>query len=204
MDMIKTTLPRSLKTLTSALVSGTILMVAMNTQAAISQSPLSLTVGVPPNLILTLDDSGSMRWAFIPDGGADSDSRRAKSSAHNPMYYNPAVTYDPPPRFSANGQPYTPTADETPSFSNAWSNGFVAARGSYHLAADYRVTWSYDIGGPMDGNTLYGYTSGSVANRFALNPLADFSRSVAIATNGASATASAPGRSEERRVGKEC
>lgn len=191
--MIKTTLPRSLKTLTSALVSGTILMVAMNTQAAISQSPLSLTVGVPPNLILTLDDSGSMRWAFIPDGGADSDSRRAKSSAHNPMYYNPAVTYDPPPRFSANGQPYTPTADETPSFSNALSNGFVAARGSYNLAADYRVTWSYDIGGPMDGNTLYGYTSGSVANRFALNPLADFSRSVAIATNGASATASAPG-----------
>ena len=31
-----------------------------------SQKPLSLTEGVPPNLLVTLDDSGSMYWGYAP------------------------------------------------------------------------------------------------------------------------------------------
>lgn len=34
----------------------------------VSQQPLFLTQGVAPNLLFTLDDSGSMAWAYVPDG----------------------------------------------------------------------------------------------------------------------------------------
>ena len=184
--MLKTTPALWLKTLASGLTTGSLLLVAMNAQAAVSQGPLSLTVGVPPNLILTLDDSGSMRWAFVPDGGGDRATRRVKSSAFNPMYYNPAVTYVVPPRYSANGERYTPTTAETPSFTNGLSNGFKPANGGYNLATDYRVTWSYDPTGAMSGDTAYGYSSTS--NRFAENPSSDFQASASISTNNASAT----------------
>lgn len=39
---------------------GLVLLSAADAYAAVSQSPLSLTIGVPPNIILTLDESGSM------------------------------------------------------------------------------------------------------------------------------------------------
>ena len=37
------------------------------TAVTLADTPLFLTVDVPPNLILTLDDSGSMSRAFTPD-----------------------------------------------------------------------------------------------------------------------------------------
>ncbi|HRF44542.1 MAG TPA: hypothetical protein PLD30_09935, partial [Candidatus Competibacteraceae bacterium] len=72
--------------------------------------PLFLTsTGVPPNLVLTLDDSGSMSRGFTPDlcgnpdaicnsGNYDSDldGRYIKSAHYNPIYYNPATTYTAP------------------------------------------------------------------------------------------------------------
>src|SRR3990167_10906874 len=77
------------KTLASSLI-GILVLSSANTYATVSQSPLSLTVGVPPNMLLTLDDSGSMRWAFAPDNKRDlSATRRVKSSTFNPIYYNP-------------------------------------------------------------------------------------------------------------------
>ncbi|HET7921616.1 MAG TPA: hypothetical protein VFM15_02560, partial [Gammaproteobacteria bacterium] len=41
---------------------------------AISQIPLFVTTQVPPNIVLTLDNSGSMAWAYVPDalGGSGS------------------------------------------------------------------------------------------------------------------------------------
>lgn len=183
--MHRTRLHAPIKTISCA-VLGITLLSAANAYAAVSQSPLSLTVGVPPNMILTLDDSGSMRWAFVPDGGGDRATRRVKSSAFNPMYYNPAVTYVVPPRYSANGERYTPTTAETPTFTNALNNGFKPANGAYNLATDYRVTWSYDPTGAMSGDTAYGYSNTS--NRFAENPSSDFQASASISTNNASAT----------------
>jgi type IV pilus assembly protein PilY1 len=87
--------------------------------AQISQVPLITgTAPVPPNLIFTIDDSGSMSEECIPDnlcGSAASLSpmslvssnkvvssnpafvmtRRSRSVAINSQYYNPAVTYTP-------------------------------------------------------------------------------------------------------------
>lgn len=137
----------------------------------ISQKPLILTESVAPNLLLTLDDSGSMRWAFAPDDiDTLHNTRRVKSAAFNPMYYNPEVTYRIPTRYDANGnESATPF---TTSFTNAFNNGFNSGRGSYNLSNDYRVTWSYDPRSTLATNTAYGYSNTS--NRFAANPTADF------------------------------
>src|SRR5690606_13350859 len=70
----------------------------------ISNIPLILSETVPPNLILTLDDSGSMRASYVPDSiESDRTSRRIKSSTYNSMYYNPEITYLIPVKFDSNG-----------------------------------------------------------------------------------------------------
>ena len=133
-----------LKTITSALFASSFIFAVLDVQAAVSQSPLSLTVSVPPNLILTLDDSGSMSRAYVSDAiNYSRDTQRAKSSHFNAMYYNPKITYRIPPRFNTDG-----TASGTPfstSFSNAPINGFNSTKGSVNLSTDYRPTWSYRV-----------------------------------------------------------
>ncbi|PZP78586.1 MAG: hypothetical protein DI578_16805, partial [Ectopseudomonas oleovorans] len=58
------------KTVLSLTLFTTLFTAIQESQAtllSISQTPLVLSDSVPPNLILTLDDSGSMRFSFIPD-----------------------------------------------------------------------------------------------------------------------------------------
>ncbi len=106
----------------------------------VANSPLFLTVSVPPNIVVTLDDSGSMARAFVPDTcGATSndcgtlDNRYAKSSHFNPLYYNPNVKYAPAKQ--ANG------TNRTTSFSAAYRNGFDTGFGSVvDLRTSYRPT----------------------------------------------------------------
>lgn len=155
----------------------------------ISQKPLILNETVAPNLILTLDDSGSMRWAFVPDSinGLHS-TRRAKSADFNPMYYNPSVTYRIPTRYDTNGN-VSATPFST-SFTTAYNNGFNTGRGTYDLSNAYRVTWTYDPTGTLPTSTAYGYNS--TANRFGSNPAPDYYFSSGSfngpTTNGASLT----------------
>lgn len=166
MEKIRTACP--CRAFLLSLASGALLLgSALNAQAAVSQSPLSLTVGVPPNLLLTLDDSGSMRWAFVPDGkNGDGATRRAKSNAFNPMYYNPAVTYRAPKILNSSGA----EVQLSTKYSNAYVNGFNTARGSINLEDGYKVSWTYELEGGI-GST-YGYSSTST--RLAINPAADF------------------------------
>lgn len=155
----------------------------------ISQKPLMLTETVAPNLILTLDDSGSMRWAFVPDDiNGEFNSRRGKSADFNPMYYNPNVTYRIPTRYDINGNvSLTPYST---SFTQAFNHGFVQSRGSFNLSNSYRVTWSYDPRTTLAANTAYGYSN--TTNRFARNPADDFSATVIRNSNGTS-TSTTPG-----------
>lgn len=121
--------------------------------------PLFIPTVLAPNIVVTLDDSGSMAWAFVPDlcgtawdgktftsTGAAFEvpctnpsvihSRRFKSSDFNPLYYNPAITYPAPVQ-----------ADNTPlstSFSAARINGFNAGSATVDLGTGYRPTASYD------------------------------------------------------------
>lgn len=76
-----------------------ILASSLSLQAAVSQQPLSLTEGVAPNLLVTLDDSGSMAWEYAPDGRS-SWGIALQSNATNSMYYNPSHTYRLPKKIS--------------------------------------------------------------------------------------------------------
>lgn len=158
---------------------GVALLNAANSFAAVSQSPLSLTVGVPPNMALTLDDSGSMRWAFAPDNINDVHAtRRAKSSDFNPLYFNPDISYDAPIVFNTSGT----EQQLSTSYSAALLNGYKSTLGSIDLRSNYKFTWSYDLLSAQ-ANT-YGYSNTS--NRLGENPADDFSASVVRSTNGTS------------------
>lgn len=90
----------------------------------LSDSPLFLGGNISPNVMFTLDDSGSMQWEIMPEslrnatyymfptgsdiyGGTDysnyvvdfdpanSKTTLLRSSHNNTIYYNPAVTYAP-------------------------------------------------------------------------------------------------------------
>ena len=98
--------------------------------------PLFVLNSVDPNLLLTIDDSGSMASSFIPDGISGlSGNKRGCSKEINGVYYDPNATYTPP--VDANGNSY-PDA----SFTAAWIDGFNTGAGTVNLATGYRPTWS--------------------------------------------------------------
>ena len=70
---------------------------ALSAQHDLSDTPLFTLAGVDPNIVLTMDDSGSMAWSFMPTSVGDYPStKRAKSAAFNKIYYDPNVLYEPP------------------------------------------------------------------------------------------------------------
>ncbi|MCS6922196.1 MAG: hypothetical protein NZM07_09845, partial [Elioraea sp.] len=65
--------------------------------ASLAQVPQFLPSPLAPNLVITLDDSGSMQWAYMPDAMcSEGSTRRAKSAAYNPLYYDPTIRYELP------------------------------------------------------------------------------------------------------------
>lgn len=77
----------------------------LNGCVELSASPAQDTVAIPPNIVLVLDDSGSMGWNFMPDSGYLSyTSSDLINPSNNRVYYDPSVTYLPPPK--ANGTLY--------------------------------------------------------------------------------------------------
>lgn len=167
---------------------GVALLSASNSFAAVSQTPLSLTVGVPPNMALTLDDSGSMRWAFAPDNiNGLHATRRAKSSDFNPLYFNPNISYDAPIVFDTSGT----EQQLSTSYSAALLNGYKSTYGAIDLRSDYKVTWTYDLLSTQA--TSYGYSNTS--NRLGANPSGDFpSCYVTSLSVGQSKTCTSAGR----------
>lgn len=123
----------------------------------LAQQPLFVGHGAGPNLLFILDDSGSMRWGFMPDdlvdgritSGSNCSNRvsfagvknlcalTAKnraflvSSHMNKVYFNPDITYTPPIR--ADGTRY-PNA----SFTSAYANGY-AQTNAIDLSTSYRA-----------------------------------------------------------------
>ncbi len=137
-------------------ILATALLWSCGSQAAplaIPDFPLFLSsTGVPPNMVVTLDDSGSMSWAYTPDLLTSNyysgdqpglDGRRVKSSDFNPTYYNPKTTYTAP--VTADG-----TALST-SFTTAHINGFNPVTATspatpVNLSTAYRPTAGLGLG----------------------------------------------------------
>jgi len=88
----KTALAHGTVALLFGLGTGQVMAIDVN----ISDKPLDTLEGVPANILLTMDDSGSMEWNYLPDSIDNNDNtKRAKSSTFNKIYYNPAITYAP-------------------------------------------------------------------------------------------------------------
>jgi type IV pilus assembly protein PilY1 len=130
------------------LCAAILLLAATPAGAAItlSDNPLFLSVPVPPNIAVTLDDSGSMRRAFVPENClADTsdcdhlDNRYEKSARRNLIHYNPLVTY-PAPK-NADG------SSRTTSFTSAYRNGFDTGFGTVNLSNGYKPTAYLDLNG---------------------------------------------------------
>lgn len=131
-------------------VYGTLAMPAVSaaatTPVAVAQQPLTLQPTIPPNIVLMLDDSGSMNWDFMPDAAyltghftaTDENSNSAtyvalgalRDSAINGVYYNPSITYTVP--VQANGTPY-PTA----TLGAAYINPFASTASTVDVTQHY-------------------------------------------------------------------
>ena len=132
----------------------------------LSNSPLFLGGNISPNVMFTLDDSGSMHWEIMPDdviysyflfprassvynSGSDyssyvptfddnfSYSSRTRSPQTNPIYYNPAVTYQP---WSNSDGSLMPNAVPTAAFHNPAKT----SAGSRNLTADNTQSAGWD------------------------------------------------------------
>lgn len=160
-------------------VSAAAAAFSAHAQLNLSPVPAFLPTPLAPNIVLTLDDSGSMRSAFVPDnlcnnnsGNTNANSRRFKSSAFNALYYNPNIRYEPA---KTDTGAYVPGAAVN-TFTAALFNGFDASRGTLNLATSYLPTLSYNpalASGPTQATDCGGIGGGS--HMYSENPAADFS-----------------------------
>jgi len=118
-------------------------------QAAVTvdQQPLTVQKPLPPNITLMLDDSGSMAWDFMPDACflngvtcvnsyygpyvTSINNNAMIDASNNGVYYNPTVTYVPPPK--ADGTSYLSATSSN--LTSAWINGFDHASGAVDLTS---------------------------------------------------------------------
>ncbi|MBA4381381.1 MAG: hypothetical protein C0406_02340, partial [Sideroxydans sp.] len=122
--------PRFHLSLLTLAASLTMTMPALAASVTLATSPLatSTTSAVKPNVLLLLDNSGSMDWDHMPDDAEDGGSAVAfdygyygvRSSQCNQVYYDPTTTYKPP--VYSGGTTYTDA-----SFTAACANGFSGA-----------------------------------------------------------------------------
>ena len=76
------------------------LLVAVSHSAAadtIANKPLYLENdnAIEPNIMFTLDDSGSMEFDYLTPDAEEPSGWQKRSSSFNKLYYNPEVTYRP-------------------------------------------------------------------------------------------------------------
>jgi type IV pilus assembly protein PilY1 len=114
------------------------LVIASAAQAAltdIANVPLasSSTTVVKPNILFTLDDSGSMGWGYMPDGIRDRYDRTGyKNHLCNTIYYNPNTVYVPPK--NADGTDFA-----NASFTAARYDGFDSGSSTVNLSTSFRA-----------------------------------------------------------------
>lgn len=103
-------------------------------------APLTLQSIGAPNLLVTLDDSGSMSWTAIPDDRVLSNTKRRLASRWNTLAYNPFTSYE---------APFAPSLDGTrlnSAYTAAPWYGYQPGGGSVDLSSQYRPDWAYTAG----------------------------------------------------------
>src|SRR5471032_2514263 len=130
---------------------------------ALATSPLatSTTSTVKPNLLLVLDNSGSMDWDHMPDDSGDGGSAVTfsfgyyglRSSQCNQVYYDPTITYLAPVHPDGTNYP-----DAT--FTGAWLNGYTTSGGTVNLNNGFKASLpaaSTSVAGDTAAQSAYYY-----------------------------------------------
>ena len=139
------------------LASNTALAAPLNFD--ISDIPLDIQEGVAPNIIYTLDDSGSMRREYLPqtlnDDGIQGTAR-GFSALVNQIYYNPTIQYMPAVNeYGVSLGNASPTA--------AWRDG-LRRTGSVDLTSNFQQQWDgRNFNGPS-GTAFYYFFDTSKTN----------------------------------------
>ncbi len=157
---------------------------------SLSSSPLFLSNTVKPNIMFTLDNSGSMSWTEMPDSVWPDSSYGTdhcyKNSIFNKVYYNPSVTYTPGVDSSG-----TTLGDST--FTDAWDDGYHAYDGNTNKTNLSTSFQAYDYGGSYQDTAqaayYYKYT-GSLSNPDpgTCYPNSDYTKVTVSATSGPNGT----------------
>jgi type IV pilus assembly protein PilY1 len=117
-------------------------------EVALATKPLVIPAPLAPNVVLTVEEAGTMRRGVPPHSPNISDTphgsveakRYHYSSHYNPLYYNPDISYKVPAGYST-------------SFDAARKNGYDMELGTVILGNSYRPTYSYD---PVDKTYVFG------------------------------------------------
>lgn len=101
----------------------------------LADNPLasSSSTQVKPNILFTLDDSGSMGWEYMPDDvGSHTNTVGFHNNQCNLVYYNPAITYVVPKTSTgSNVNAATPAV-----FTAAYNDGFYSYDGGSSATTD--------------------------------------------------------------------
>jgi type IV pilus assembly protein PilY1 len=132
---------RSVSRAAFALVAAAVLTEASAQFPNLPVAPLTLQGIGDPNIIVTIDDSGSMTQDAVPDNKGCDGSGRRLSARWNKLAYNPFTIYE---------APYDPdlmdgTRISSP-FAAARINGYSSTDGTENLAATYRSHCRYSQG----------------------------------------------------------
>jgi len=142
-------------------------------QLNLNDMPLFVSTSVPPNIVVSMDDSGSMAWGYMPDSiSSDWEEIYFRSSHYNKIFYNPTVTYKPPMDSLGN---QLANADYTNAIHGYYydsdhqnvvnlSTSFLAVEDHYHYQdADFlgpeedESSCGHDEGEPCDAQPAYYY-----------------------------------------------
>ena len=127
---------------------------------AIADDPLFTLSTVKANLMMTLDNSGSMGWQFAPMNTSANKTKRCYTNFnYNRLYYNPNNTYLPPVK--ADGTRYPDS-----SFNGAWRDGFTTTAGTRDLRTQFPAVNNYGdtaLGTASRSAFYYNYTGTSPA-----------------------------------------
>lgn len=138
-------IPRSARAAAAALVA--LCGAAPAAAVDLSTAPLFTISAVKPNIMFLMDDSGSMKRAFLPDQSTAwpyAHQYGFSSTQCNHMAFNPAVTYTPPMRADGTREP------------DADLSGFGAPSYYVYKGTQPKMGFAWRPDGSVDWNLFYG------------------------------------------------
>jgi type IV pilus assembly protein PilY1 len=97
---------------------------------ALDDQPLNTASSVKPNIMFTLDNSGSMSSEYAPESTAnDSGKNCYRNDKYNRLYYNPSYTYLPPALADGSRLPNS-------TYAAAWKDGFDTTQGTVNFVSN--------------------------------------------------------------------